>query len=152
MGRNKNMIKDIKKLREDTGAGVMDAQRAFKEAGGDLEKAKAIIQEKGLVNASKKANRKTGAGLLESYIHNNKVGVLLELRCETDFVAKSEPFCQLAHELAMHIAAMNPQDVDELLKQEYIRDESQTIEQLIKDVVAKTGENVQVERFSRYEI
>lgn len=146
------MIDDIKKLRGETGAGVMDARRALKEAGGDLEKAKAIIQERGVIFADKKAGRKTGAGLLESYIHNNKVGVLLELRCETDFVARSEPFRRLAHELAMHIAAMDPRTVDELLNQAYIRDESKTVAQLVQEIIAKTGENIKVERFCRYEI
>lgn len=146
------MINDVKKLRNETGAGVMDVQRALEEAGGDFDKAKNIIREKGMAIASRKAERKTGAGLLESYVHNNKVGVLLELRCETDFVARSEPMRHLAHEIAMHITAMNPEDVKELLEQPYIRDESQTIEQLVKGVIAKTGENVVVERFCRYEL
>jgi elongation factor Ts len=146
------MLEDVKKLRDETGAGVMDVQRALKEAGGDFDKAKNIIREKGMLIASKKSERKTGAGLLGSYIHNNKVGVLLELRCETDFVARSEPLQKLAHEITMHIAAMSPEDVEELLDQSYIRDESQTIDQLVKEVIAKTGENIIVERFCRYEL
>ncbi|MFH1759053.1 MAG: translation elongation factor Ts, partial [Patescibacteria group bacterium] len=103
--------KDVKNLRNETGAGVMDCKKALEEAGGDLDKAKEIIQERGLIKASKRAGRDTGAGILESYVHNNRVGVMLELRCETDFVAKSDPFRDLAHELVMHIAAMNPKDV-----------------------------------------
>lgn len=146
------MLEDIKKLRGDTGAGVMDARRALEEAGGDIDKAREVIKEKGIAIADKKAERKTGAGLLESYIHNNKIGVLLEARCETDFVAKSDPMKELAHELAMHIVAMNPQSVEELIGQPYIRDESRTIDSLIKDVIAKTGENIKVERFCRYEV
>lgn len=146
------MINEIKKIRDETGAGVMDVRRALKEADGDLEKAKAIIQERGVVVAGKKAGRKTGAGLLESYIHNNKVGVLLELRSETDFVVRSEPFRRLAHELAMHIAAMNPRNADELLNQAYIRDESRTVAQLVQEIIAKTGENIRIERFCRYEL
>jgi len=145
-------MEDVKKLRADTGAGVMDVNKALKEAGGDLDKAKVIIMEKGQIKASKRSGRETGAGVLESYIHNNRVGVLLELRCETDFVARSEPFRSLAHELAMHVAAMNPMDIEKLLQQPYIKDESQTIEQLVKGVIAKTGENIEVERFCRYEV
>lgn len=143
---------NVKKLRDITGAGVVDCSNALKEADGDLDKAKEIIMEKGLIKAGKKAGRETGAAVLESYIHNNRVGVLLELRCETDFVARSESFRFLAHELAMHIAAMNPKDIETLLKQPYIKDESQTVDQLIKSVIAKMGENIEVERFCRYEV
>lgn len=146
------MVEEIKKLREETGAGVMDAKKALEDAGGDYEKAKQLIQERGLLKAVKKAGRKTGAGVLESYIHNNRVGVLLELRSETDFVARSEPFRHLAHELAMHIAAMDPKDIDDLLNQPYARDASKTINELIKEVIAKVGENIQVGRFCRYEL
>lgn len=143
---------DIQKLREATGAGVVDCKKALDEARGDFELAKNIIFERGLIKAEKKADRKTGAGLLETYIHNGRIGVLLELRCETDFVVRSEPFRWLAHELAMQVAAIDAVDVDDLLRQPYIRDESLTVGQLIKNTVAKTGENIQVERFCRYEI
>jgi len=143
---------DIKKLREETGAGVMDCKFALDEAKGDLERARLTIAERGLVKAAKRSQKGTAAGVLESYVHNNRVAVLLELRCETDFVARSEEFRRLAHELAMHIAAMAPQNVDELLSQSYIKDESQTVEQLIKGLIAKTGENVKIERFCRYEL
>ena len=113
---------DVAKLREATGAGVMECKRALQEAQGDAERAKAIIMERGLIRAEKKADRATGAGLLESYVHNNRVGVLLDVRCETDFVVRSEVFLELAHHLAMHIAAMNPKDTDELLSQQYVVD------------------------------
>ncbi len=146
------MKEQIQKLREETNAGVMDCKKALEEAGGDLEKAKKILYEKGLIKANQKSERATGAGLLESYIHNGRVGVLLELRCETDFVARNELFKELAHNLAMQIAAMNPENVEELLKQPSIKDESQTIEDLIKQYIAKTGENIRVERFCRYEL
>jgi len=146
------MINDIQKLREETGAGVMECKKAIEEAGGDFEEAKKFIYERGLVKAGQKSERITGAGLLETYIHNHRVGVLLELRCETDFVAKNELFKELAHNLAMQIAAMNPENIEELLKQPSIRDESQTIEELIKQYIAKTGENIRVERFCRYEL
>ena len=135
-----------------TGAGVMDCKKAIDEAGGDLDRAIAIINEKGLIKAARKADRATGAGFLESYIHNNRVGVLLELRCETDFVARSEPFKELAHNLVMHIAAMNPASTEALMGQLYVRDEKITVENLIKGVIAKTGENIQIAKFCRYEL
>ncbi|MBI5306675.1 translation elongation factor Ts [Candidatus Wolfebacteria bacterium] len=143
---------NIKKLRELTNAGVMDCKKALKDAGDDLDKAIAIIHERGLAKAEKKGERATGAGLLQSYIHNERVGVLLELRCETDFVARNPLFKELAHNLAMHIAAMNPGNIEELLKQNYVKDESLTIEDLIKSAIAKLGENTKVEKFCRYEL
>lgn len=143
---------DVQKLREVTGAGVMECKKALQDAGGDFDKAIQIINERGLIKAEKKAGRSTGAGILESYVHNNRVGVLLELRCETDFVVRSEPFRELAHNLVMHIAAMNPESIETLLQQPYIRDEKLTIDALVKGVIAKTGENVQVARFCRYEL
>lgn len=143
---------DVKKLREITGAGVMECKRALEDAKGDCDAAKKIIYARGLIKAEKKSDRKTGAGLLESYVHNGRVGVLLEVRCETDFVAKSEPFIKLAHELAMQIVAMNPSHVDDLLKQPYVRDELQTVGAVIKSVTATLGENIKVERFCRYEL
>jgi len=144
--------KDVQKLREMTGAGVLDCKKALDEAKGDLDTAVKIIHEKGLVKAGSKSGRATGAGILESYIHNERVGVLLELRCETDFVGRSEVFRDLAHELVMQIAAMNPIDVTVLLKQEFIKDPSKTVDALVKTVVAKTGENIQVGKFCRYEL
>lgn len=130
----------------------MEAKKALQDAGGDLEKAKEILQERGLVKAQKKAERATGAGILESYVHNNRVGVLLELRCETDFVARSEPFKQLAHDLVMHIAAMDPENADALLRQPFVKDESLTVNDLIAATITKTGENIQIGRFCRYEL
>ena len=146
------MKDQVQKLRDITGAGVMDCKRALEEDGGDFDKAVAVIHEKGIVKAEKKGERITGAGILESYIHNERVGVLLELRCETDFVARNEIFKELARNLAMHIAAMNPESVELLLNQNYIKDEEMTVEALIKSIIAKTGENMRVEKFCRYEI
>ena len=146
------MKEQVQKLRELTSAGVMECKKALEEAGGDFEKAKIIIHERGLVKAERKGNRSTGAGLLHSYIHNERVGVLLELRCETDFVARNDAFKELAHNLAMHIAAMNPFSAEELLSQNYIKDDSINIEELIKLTIAKVGENIKVEKFCRYEI
>ncbi|MEK7076753.1 MAG: translation elongation factor Ts [Patescibacteria group bacterium] len=146
------MNNDIVQLRIETSAGVMDCKRALLEAEGNFEKAKAIIREKGLAKAAKKSERETGAGYLESYIHAGRVGVLLELRCETDFVARNEKFRKLAHELAIHIAAMNPENVEELLDQPFVKDEKETVENLVKQTIAELGENIQMARFTRYEI
>ncbi|MBI4993824.1 translation elongation factor Ts [Candidatus Wolfebacteria bacterium] len=143
---------NIKKLREITLAGMMDCKKALDDADGDLDKAVAIIHERGLAKAEKKGDRATGAGLLHSYVHNERVGVLLELRCETDFVARNPLFKELAHNLVMHIAAMNPQNIEELMKQNYVKDDSLIIEDLIKSTIAKLGENAKVEKFCRYEI
>lgn len=146
------IIKDVEKLRELTGAGVVDCKKALEEADDDLDKAVKVIHEKGLVKAQKKGARSTGAGLLESYVHNERVGVLLELRCETDFVVRSEVFRNLAHDITMQIAAMNPSDIISLLSQSYVKDESISIENLVKTVIAKVGENIKIERFCRYEV
>lgn len=148
------MIKgaDVKKLREVTGAGVMECKQALTEAGGDFDRAVAIVHERGLVKAEKKQVRNAGAGLLHSYIHNERVGVLLDIRAETDFVVRGEFFRNLAHEVAMQVAAMNPENIEALLKQPFIKDDSKTIEVLIKDVVARVGENIKIEKFARYEL
>ena len=143
---------DVKKLREETGAGIMECKRALQDAKGDFDDAKNIITEKGLLKAEKKSDRKTGSGVLESYIHNSRVGVLLELRCETDFVARTEDFKDLAHDLAMHIAAMDPENVEALLAQPFVKDPSKNIGDVIKQSIAKLGENTVVERFMRYEL
>lgn len=141
---------EVKNLREKTGAGVMDAKRALEEANGDLDKAIQIIQEKGLAKADKKADRATSAGLIFSYIHGDRIGVLLDIRCETDFVARTEDFRELAHNIAMQIAAMDPEDVEALYAEPFIKDQGITIENLIKGVIAKIGENMKVEKFCRY--
>lgn len=146
------MTREINKLREATGAGVMDCKKALEEAGGNFDKALEIIKEKGAAIAEKRSERKTGAGVLEAFIHNGRVGVLLELRTETDFVARSEPFQELAHEIALHIAAMAPENVESLLEEPYVKDESMNIDALIKSVIGKVGENIKVERFVRYEL
>jgi len=141
---------DIKRLRDMTGAGVMDAKRALEEADGDIDKAVSIIGEKGLMKAEKKSDRATGAGILVTYVHNDRIGVLFELRCETDFVARLDEFKKMGHDIAMHIAAMDPADQAELLAQPFVKDQGTTVENLIKSVVAKTGENIQLGRFCRY--
>ncbi|HUD09273.1 MAG TPA: translation elongation factor Ts [Patescibacteria group bacterium] len=146
-------IKLIKQLREETQVSIADCTKALEEAKGDYEKAIQILKKRGIERAEKKADRETAQGIIESYIHQNgKVGVLLEILCETDFVARTEDFKKLAHEVAMQIAAMNPKNVEVLLKQEYIRDGSVTIENLIKQTIGKLGENIVVKQFTRFEI
>lgn len=142
----------VKKLREKTGAGIMECKKALEDAKGNLEGAEDLIKERGLRKAGKKADRGTGAGFVKAYVHHDRVGVLLDIRAETDFVVKSEPFQELAQEVAMQVAAMNPEDTAELLKQPYVRDTGKTVENLIKGTIAKVGENISVERFCRYEV
>lgn len=143
----------IKKLRDETLASVADCKNALEEAKGDIKKAREILRKKGYARAEKKADREAKEGLVESYVHQNgKIGVVLALLCETDFVARTDEFKMLAHEVAMQIAAMNPKDSKELLKQEYIRDSSKTIDTLIKETIAKLGENILIGKFSRVAI
>lgn len=130
----------------------MECKKALEDAKGDFDTAVKLIGERGLLKAEKKQSRSTGAALLESFVHNGRVGVLLQMQAETDFVVRSEPFRELAHELAMQIAAMAPADVAALLKQPYIKDESLKVGDMIKAVMAKVGENIKVEKFCRYEI
>lgn len=146
------MTEQIQKLRDLTGAGVMECQKALKDTEGNIDAAVKLIHERGFAKAVKKGDRSTGAGVLASYIHNERVGVLLDVRCETDFAARSAPFQQLAHELAMQVAAMNPESTNELLKGEYIKDPTITVDEFIKRNIARIGENVKVERFTRYEL
>ena len=142
----------VKQLREETRASIADCRQALVESGGDYEKATAWLKKRGIEKADKKKDRETSAGMVDSYVHNGKVGVLLTLLCETDFVARTDEFKNLSHEIAMQIAAMNPKDVKSLLTQEYIRDPQMTIEELIKSVIGKLGENIQVREFSRIEL
>lgn len=146
-------VEDIKKLRNKTGAGIADCRKALEEAKGDFKEAENLLRSWGIDKAAKKADRAVGAGLVETYIHGGgKVAAMVEVACETDFVARTDEFKSLAHELAMQIAAMDPNDVSELLSQEYIRDSSRKIDDLIKEVIAKVGENIQVKRFMRFEL
>lgn len=146
-------INQIKHLRDETQASIADCRKALEESGGDYEKALEWLKKRGAEIAEKKAERETSQGVVESYIHGNgKIGVLVTLLCETDFVARTEEFKKLAHEIAMQISAMNPKDVDSLLKQEYIRDNSMTVENLIKETIGKVGENIKVREFSRFEL
>jgi len=142
-------VDEIRKLREETGAGIADCREALEESKGDMAKAKEILKKKGLDKAGSKSDREVKAGLVESYSHAGRVGVLVELLCETDFVAKTEDFKTLAHEIALQIASMSPKNTEELLAQDYIREPSQKISDLIGVAVGKLGENIQIGKFSR---
>lgn len=143
----------IKKLREETQAPVMEVKKALEEAGGDVKEAKKILVKKALSRAEKKKERGAGDGMIFSYVHaGGKVGVLLELRCETDFVARTEVFQDLGRELSLQIASMDPQDVKELLKQDYIRDPSKKVADLVGEAAGSVGENIKIERLIRYAI
>lgn len=141
-------IEDIKKLREKTGAGVADCRMALEETNGDQKKAEEILRKKGVEKAAKKADREVKAGMVFAYIHHTgRLGSLVSLACETDFVAKTDDFQKLGKELALQVAASRPEDVKTLLEQEYIRDASKTVQELIKEVIGKLGENIQVMEF-----
>jgi elongation factor Ts len=152
----------IKELREETGLSFAQIKKALDEVGGDKEKARAVLSQYSAAQAEKKSDRELAAGVISAYIHTNKtVGVLLELGCETDFVAKNEEFVALAHDIAMHICAMAPTSIDNedglgeetaLMKQAFIKDGEMTVEQKIQAAVQKFGENTKVIRFSRYSI
>jgi len=143
---------EIAKLREETGAGVMECKKALEEANGDINKAKTILANSAEAIAKKKAERATKSGVLEAYVHAGRIGVLLEVDCESDFVAKNEDFKKMVHALVLQIASMNPQTVEELLTQESIHDSSKTVDAAIKEIVLKIRENIIVKRFVRYEL
>lgn len=190
-------IDDIKKLKELTGVGLTDAKVALVEADGNFDKALEAMRKKGLTKAEKKGDREARAGIIDAYVHDGRIGVILELNCETDFVARLDDFKKLAHELAMQVAAMSPQYVSEadipaeerervmveakssdslkskpadmidkivegqvkkhfaekvLLSQAYILDDTKTVEQHVKENIAKLGENVVVRQFKRIEL
>lgn len=156
----------VKKLREITGAGIMDCRNTLASTEGDMDKAMEILKEKGLAKAEKKGDRATGSGLVDSYIHTaGRIGAMAEVNCETDFVARTDEFQELCHCIAMQVAAMNPRyvaDIPEgeegepeelcLLSQPYIKDPSKTIKDLVVETIAKTGENIKVRRFTRFEL
>lgn len=158
----------VKELRELTGAGMLACKQALEKAQGDLEKAKEILRQKGIQVAARKAERVTAQGLVQAYIHHDaRLGALVELNCETDFVARTAEFRELAVNIARQVAAMNPRylsaeempDGSEgdprelcLLQQPLINDDRKTVDDLIKETIAKTGENIRVRRFARFEL
>ena len=136
-----------------TGASVDAIHKALDEADGEIERALKLLKDRGMAAASKKANRQTGEGIISYYTHaNGKVGALVKLLCETDFVANTEQFKELGHELAMQIAAMDPVNLEDLLSQASIRNQDLTIDTLIKGYIAKLGENIKIGEFCRFEI
>jgi len=146
-------VEQIKALRVKTGLGIHDVKQALEHASGDEAKAIAWLKEKGLATAAKKADRATGQGLIETYIHGGgRIGAMVEVNCETDFVARNDDFKKFVKEVALQVASMNPENIDELLKQEYFRDSSVTIEQLLNDTIAKIGENMKIARIARFEL
>jgi elongation factor Ts len=143
----------IKELRDKTQMSIKEIKKALEQAGDDIGKALEFLKEQGAKIAEKRSERETGQGVIEAYIHSNgKMGVLVDLRSETDFVAKNEQFKQLAHNIAMQIASMNPKDVDELMSQPFVKDQDLTIDELIKEYIGKLGENIKVERFTRFSL
>lgn len=169
----------VKELRELSGAGIMECKRALEQVDGNVEKAVALLKQQGLAKADKKTGRAASQGLIEPYIHGGgRIGALVEVNCETDFVARTPDFRELAHDLAMQVAATSPQyvsleDVPEdawaglekefgsreqaiagaiLLEQPFIKDAKLTIRNLIRERIAKLGENIVVSRFSRFEV
>lgn len=187
----------VKELREKTGAGIMDAKKALTETNGDIEKAAEFLRQKGITSAEKKMGRVAAEGIVSSYIHNGKIGVLVEVNCETDFVAKTDEFKDLVKDICLHIASSSPEFVSReeipesvieeekriesgkadlankpaqivekivtgridklfaskvLLEQPFIKNPDVTIEQMIKEKIAKTGEKISIRRFTRYEL
>jgi elongation factor Ts len=147
------MMDKIKELRELTGAGVMAAKNALEETNGDLQKAIEIIRAKGLAKAESKSDREVNSGKVYCYTHNGGVAAaMVEVACETDFVANNPEFSELCKEIAMQICSMNPETVEDLMAMAYIRDGSKTMEQLVKELIGKTGENIRVMRFARFKL
>jgi len=144
---------DIKTLREETGAGMLDCKKALEESNGDMEKAREWIRQHGLAKAEKKADREAKEGYVAAYVHsNNHIAALVEIRCETDFVARNPEFQEMAKNVAMQVASMSPANVDDLLEQEFIKDPKMTIDELVKSLSGKIGERFVVQRFVRYEV
>lgn len=145
-------IDKIKRLREETGVSISECKNALEETGGDPGRAKELLKKWGKELAQKKKTREAGQGIIDCYIHpNKKVGALLELNCETDFVAKSEDFHNLAHEICLQIAGFSDENIP-LLEQPWVKDESKSIKELIEESISKIGENIIIKRFVRYSL
>lgn len=143
----------VKELRDTTGISVMQCRRALEEASGDLKKALEILKKTSAEIAKKKADRSLGSGYITAYIHGEgRIGAMVELQCETDFVAKNEVFRALAKEIAMQLAAANPTDEVALLEEPFIKNPETTVAKLIEEAVQKTGERIKIGHFARFEI
>ena len=146
-------IEKIKALRKKTEASIGFCREALEKSQGDMKKSLDYLRQKGAEISQKREGKESSEGIVESYIHTNKkIGVLVELLCETDFVAKNKEFKDLAHDLAMHIAAMDPKNIKEFLEQPFIKDESTIINEFINEKISKIGENIKINKFIRYEI
>lgn len=143
----------IKQVREATGSPIMRAKQVLDEQNGDVKKATEILMKEGFEKTEKRAERETAQGAIKTYVHHTgKVAAMVELLTETDFVARNDLFQQLAENFAIQIASMNPENEEELLEQNFIKDPSKTMGDLVKEVIAKTGENVRLGRFHRVAI
>ncbi|MDP2641316.1 MAG: translation elongation factor Ts [Candidatus Yanofskybacteria bacterium] len=146
-------IDQLKQLREETGISFAECKKALEEAQGEYGKALEVLKARGVALAKKKEDRQTGEGIVKAYAHSTgKIGVLVDLRCETDFVARAEHFQSLAHEIALQVAGMDPESMEDLLSQPYVKDSSKTVADLIQEAIATLGENILVKRFVRYQI
>jgi len=146
-------IDKIKELREHTGVSIMLCRKALEETGGDFDKALQVLRAESEKSAMKRAERGTVAGVINAYVHSDKsIGVIVEVRSETDFVAKNEVFQKFAHDVAMHIAAMSPSSVEDLLGQQFIKNQDVTIEEHLKEIIQKFGENIEIAHFERLEL
>ena len=143
----------IRKLRDKTGAPVLRVKKVLEEVSGDEKRAEKILKEEGFEKASKKLGRSTGEGLISTYVHHSgKIASVVEILCETDFVARNELFKGLAHSLALQVASMNTKDVKELEKQDFVKNPSKKVSELVREVIVKTGENVRIGRIYRIEL
>lgn len=146
-------VEQIKNLRAKTGLGIHDVKKALEEANGNEEQAIAWLKERGLSTVAKKADRATSQGLVDTYIHGGgRIGAMVEVNCETDFVARNDDFKAFVHDIALQVASMNPENVEELLKQEFFKDPSKTIEVYLNETIARIGENMRINRISRFEL
>lgn len=143
-------ISDIKRLHELTGVGITDAKQALLESGGNFDEALAAMRKQGLTKAEKRGEREARAGLIGSYAHDGRIGVIVEVNCETDFVAKTDEFKELVKDLCLHIAASDPKNESELMKQPFVKNPEQTVGDYVKEYIAKLGENIVVRRFFRF--
>ena len=141
----------IKALRDKTSASLNDVRQALEAAGGNEAKALEFLRERGAAIAEKRSGRATGQGRVETYVHHDgRLGAIIEIGCETDFVARTPEFIQFCKDVAMQVAAMGPQDLTGLLEQPFVKDQGTTVQELLKALIAKTGENVVVKRFARF--
>lgn len=151
--KNKVFWEKVRRLRGETKVGITTCLRALEEGGGDLAKAKEILKRMGKEIVEKKVARRAEEGLVFAYVHPpGRIGVLVQINCETDFVARNEIFQKLGREISLQIASMNPSTVEVLLEQDYIRDPKMKIKDLINEAIAKLGENIQIKKFVRYEV